>query len=641
MKKVTITLNGSLRQFVVEPDRILLDLLREDLGLTGAKQSCDRKGQCGACTVIVNGKTVLSCVTRVANLDGAEVITVEGLGTPANPHLIQEAFVLSGAIQCGFCIPGMIMAAKVLLDKNPDPGTEEIKKALQGNLCRCTGYVKIIDAVKLAARFLRGETTPGAVRPDPSKGVIGVSLPRPSSLIKACGVAQFGADIYPRGALELVAVRSPHAHALIRSIDTSDAEKMPGVAGVITAKDIKGNNRNGDMVILCDKKVHLLGDAVAAVAAETRKQALVAAKAVRVEYELLPEVRTIEDSLGEGALQVHEDGPNLKFSHPQIKGDAETALKNSHTVVEARFSTSMIHQAPLEPEVSVAYMEGEGEDAKLVVLGRGINIHSMAKSLQDALGWDNVRYEEPFVGGQFGMKTGFTTEGLAGAAALHFRRPVRYVCSLHESMLISSKRHPHVHRVRLGADRSGRITAYTTDFDVEGGAYSFGGPVYIVRSLQMLSGPYDIPNVKAFGRLYKTNNASGGAARGAGPPQSNFALESAIDLMARELGIDPWEFRYMNTLEPGGTMSTGEVADQWPYKDCLEVLRPHYERALGEAGSFRSGRLRRGVGIAGAAFGIGAPMPKDQATVPSSCTRTAALPYMPPRPTPAKEQTPC
>jgi aldehyde oxidoreductase len=288
MRKVVMTINGSLKEFIVEPDRILLDLLREDLQLTGAKQSCDRKGQCGACTVIVNGKTALSCVTKVASLNGAEVVTVEGLGTPDNPHLIQEAFVLSGAIQCGFCTPGMIMAAKVLLDNNPDPGTEEIKKALQGNLCRCTGYVKIIDAVKLAARFLRGEITPDEVRPDPAKGVIGVSLPRPSSMIKACGVAQFGADIHLQGALELAVVRSPHPHALIRSVDTSMAEKMPGVVGVMTAKDIKGTNRYNDLIILCDKKVHLVGDAVAIVAAQTRKQALAATRAVEVDYDCCP-----------------------------------------------------------------------------------------------------------------------------------------------------------------------------------------------------------------------------------------------------------------------------------------------------------------------------------------------------------------
>jgi aldehyde oxidoreductase len=613
MRKVIMKINGCLKEFIVEPDRVLLDLLREDLKLTGAKQSCDRKGQCGACTVIVNGKTALSCVTKVANLNGADVITVEGLGTPENPHLIQEAFVLSGAIQCGFCTPGMIMATKVLLDNNPDPGEEEIKKALQGNLCRCTGYVKIIDAVRLASRFLKGEITPDDVRPDPARGVIGVSLPRPSSMIKACGVAQFGADIHLQGALELAVVRSPHPHALIRSIDTAAAETMPGVAGVMTAKDIRGTNRYNDLIILCDKKVHLVGDAVAIVAAETRKQALAAVKAVTVDYELLPAVRTIEESLAENGLQVHEDVPNLEIAQGQIKGDAEAALRTSDEVIQAQFSTQMIHQAPLEPEVSVAYMEGEGEDAKLVVLGRSINIHGFAMGLQKALGWENVRVEEPFSGGQFGQKGGMYTEGIAGAAALHFQRPVRYLCSLEESMLISTKRHPHVHTVRIGAHRDGKITAYTTDFTVESGAYSFGGPFFLMRCLQMLSGPYDIPNVKAFGRLYKTNNASGGAARGAGPPQSNYAFESAIDLLDRQLGIDAWEFRYRNTLEIGGTMSSGEVAEEWPYKECLETLKSHYDRAVNEAASLKSGRFRRGVGLAGAAFGIGAPTARDTA----------------------------
>ena len=243
MKKVVLVINGSTEQFVVDPKKVLLDLLREDLRLTGAKQSCDRKGQCGACTVIVNGKAVRSCLTKVIDLEGAEVITVEGLGTPDNPHLIQEAFVLSGAIQCGYCTPGMIMAAKALLDRNPNPDTEEIKKALARNLCRCTGYVKIIDAVKLAGRFLRGETTPEQVRPDPESGMIGVSHPRPSAMLKACGLAEFTADIKLQNAIEVAVVRSTEHHAIIKSIDTKAAEKMPGVIGVMTAKDIKGTNR--------------------------------------------------------------------------------------------------------------------------------------------------------------------------------------------------------------------------------------------------------------------------------------------------------------------------------------------------------------------------------------------------------------
>ena len=190
MKKVTIRINGQPKQFVVGKDRVLLDLLREDLQLTGAKQSCDRKGQCGACTVIVNGKAVPSCLQKVTDLAGADVITVEGLGTPDNPHLIQEAYVLAGAIQCGFCTPGMIMATKALLDAKPNPDDGEIKKALARNLCRCTGYKTIIDAVKLAGRFLRGETTPEQVRPDPAGAKIGVS--HPSALFHAQGLRPSG-----------------------------------------------------------------------------------------------------------------------------------------------------------------------------------------------------------------------------------------------------------------------------------------------------------------------------------------------------------------------------------------------------------------------------------------------------------------
>jgi aldehyde oxidoreductase len=619
MRKVTLRVNGRSQQFIVAANRVLLDLLREDLRLTGTKQSCDRKGQCGACTVIVNGKATRSCLTKVENLDGAEVITVEGLGTPQNPHLIQEAFVLSGAIQCGYCTPGMIMAAKALLDNNPNPTKEQIKQALRRNLCRCTGYVKIFDAVMLAGRFLRGETTPDRVRPTAAKGVLGVSLPRPTSMLKACGVAEFTGDLLVKGALELAAVRSPHNHALIKRIDTSAAEKMPGVVGVMTAKDIKGTNRLkmivDDQPLLCDKKVFVMGNPVAAVVAEKKDQALAAAQAVKVEYEILPDVQSPEEALAPGAPQIHGERPNLSFSHPQIKGDGEEALKSSHAVVAAEFSTQLIHQAPLEPEASVAYMEGEGEDAKLVVIGRGINIHQHVMVLQAALGWNNIRYEEAFSGGQFGIKLDITAEGLAAAAALHFKRPIRYICSLEESMWITTKRHPFKMKVRLGADRQGKLTGYDMDYTMENGAFTSVGNAILLRGLQMLSGAYNIPHVKAFGRLVYTNNAWGGAARGAGPPQVNFALESAMDMLAGKLGLDPLEFRLLNSLHPGQSTSTGQVVEEWPFPGCLEALRPHYQRAQKDASAFRQGKIRRGVGIAGGAFGIGPAGPGDKASV--------------------------
>lgn len=287
MKKVNLRINGHPVQVAADNSYVLLDLVRETMGLTGTKQSCDRKGQCGACTVIVNGKAVLSCLTKVSGLNGAEVITVEGLGTPENPHLIQEAFVLAGAVQCGFCTPGMIMAAKALLDKNPNPSREEIKTALRRNLCRCTGYTKIIEAVELAGRFLRGETTPDAVRPAADTDALRTNHPRPSGLSKACGTAQFTADIRIPGALELVALRSPHPHARILSIDPSQALNMPGVTGVMTAKDIEGTNRLKfvvpDRPVLCEDRVRYIGDPVAVVAAETREQAVAALDKIIVE----------------------------------------------------------------------------------------------------------------------------------------------------------------------------------------------------------------------------------------------------------------------------------------------------------------------------------------------------------------------
>ncbi len=617
MKGLTLKVNGVQRQFVVEEERVLLDLLREDLKLTGAKQGCDRKGQCGACTVIVDGKTVLSCLAKAANLDGAEVITVEGLGTPENPHLIQEAFVLSGAIQCGYCTPGLIMATKALLDKAPSPSRDAIKRALRGHLCRCTGYERIVDAVELAGRFLRGETSPAEVMPDPHGKQIGVSHPRPWSILKACGLAEFSADIIIPGALELAVVHSPHHNARIKSIDYTEAAKMPGVVGIMTAKDIKGTNSliDKDQPVLCTDIAPVLGASVAIVAARTRKEALAAAEAVKVDYEVLPRVSTPAEALAENAPQVHPGTSNIRHSRQQIKGDAKAALDSSAMVLSAKFDTQFVHQAPLEPEASVAYMDGEGEKAQLVVIGRSITIHEHAGLLKGALGWDNIRYQEAFAGGQFGIKADTTSEHIVGAAALHFRRPVRYIPSTKESMQMTTKRHPFSMKVRLGADAKGKLTGFEIYSTVENGAYTSIGEIVVMRSLAMLSGGYNIPNVFADFKLVYTNNAWGGAARGAGPPQPNYALESAMDLLAAKVGMDPLEFRQLNVLQPGQSTSSGYVVDEWALDACLKRVKPEYDRARKEAEAFKSGTLRRGVGLAASSYGIGQPLDKSEVAV--------------------------
>ncbi len=614
MQNITLTINGIQQKINADPEMVLIDLLRNDLHLTGTKQSCDRKGQCGACMVIVNGKAVRSCLTKVVNLEGADVISVEGLGTPDNPHLIQEAFVLSGAIQCGFCTPGLIIATKALLDANPEPDTAAIKKALAKNLCRCTGYKKIIEAVQLASRFIQKKTTPEEVRSQIGKAAIGKSHVRPTAMLKACGLAQFNDDIpLPPDALELAVVRSTEHHAFIKSIDTSTAEKMPGVIGFVRAQDIKGTNRlrqvHPDQPVLCEDKVRVLGDPIIAVAAETREQARAAAAAVRVEYDPLPVQLTPSESLAPGAYVIHAHAPdNICSSQPIIKGDAEAALKRAKTVYEGEYTTQSNHQAPLEPEVSSAYFEGEGDSRELVVVGRSINIHFHLNQLKESLGCEKMRYKEAFSGGQFGIKVWIITEAITAAAALHFNRPIRYAPSLAESILITTKRHacPSI-KVKLAADDTGHMNALLCDFILDKGAYTVNGPVILGRMIMMLQGSYNIPDIKVLGRSVYTNNAFAGSARGAGPPQTTFAIESSVDMLAEKIGIDPLEFRRMNSLKPGQTKATGMVVQQWDFVEVCDAIQPAYDRAKKVAGEFNAqgGKIKRGVGIAAHSFGVG------------------------------------
>lgn len=611
MPIVSLTINGIKRRVDVSPDTVLLDLLRDGLHLTGTKQSCDRKGQCGACTVVVDGKAVRSCLKKVVDLENANVVSVEGLGTPENPHFIQEAYVLAGAIQCGFCTPGMIMATKALLDKNPDPAQADIKKALAHNLCRCTGYKKIIDAVMLAARFMRGETTPDELRDNLPKKIIGVSHPRPNSMLKACGLAKFTADYYFDDALEIACIHCRVHRAKIKSVDYIAALNIPGIAGIITEKDLTGTNwvREAlpDKPLLVKDIVKSYGDPIAIVAAKTRAQARAAAAAVKVEFDPLPAYMTPKEALAPNADKLHDWSPNLISVTPQIFGDAEKALANSKYVVEAQFSTQVNHQAPLEPENTVCYLEGEGEDAELVVIGRSINIHPNAAQIGECVGWKNVRYVEAYSGGQFGQKSAIITEALAAAACIHFRRPIRYLPSLEESIFLSPKRHPYDMEVKMGADQNGKFTGLWMDMYINKGAYFILGGLTIDRTLHMLSSAYNIPNVWASCKLVYTSNAPGAAARGAGPPQSNFAVESIIDMLAEKVGMDKLEFRRHNSLKPGEPRSTGATMDQWEFPEICDLIQPHWESAKREAKKFnkKNKTIKHGVGLGVHAFGIG------------------------------------
>lgn len=623
LKSITLTVNGVRHKVTVRPNDVLIDFLREELHLTGTKQSCDRKGQCGSCMVVVDKKAVLSCLLKMEDLHGASVTTVEGLGTPEKPHPIQEAYALADAVQCGFCTPGLVMSTKALLDQNPNPDVPTIKRALVRNMCRCTGYKKVINAVQLSSKFLRKETTPEQYRRSLRDSKIGVPHPRPTSMLKACGTAKFSGDMTFEGMLELALVHSTQFHARIKSIDTTAALKMPGVVGVMTGMDIKGTNRirvfAPDQPVLCEDVVRTLGDPIAAVAAETRDQARAAAAAVKVEYEPLPVMMTPEEALAPGAYQIHKHSPNLCYSQPLVKGDADKAFKEAAVIVEAEFSTQMVHQAPMEPEAAVAYLEGKGEEhlgmgggplgeggARLVVIGRSINIHDHMAQIKEAIGYENMRYQEAFAGGQFGIKASVTTEPVTAAAALHFKRPVRYVPSMEESILTTTKRHPYRQKVKLAADANGHLTALYYDATVNKGAYAILGPLILWRSIHMVQNSYNIPNIKAFARMVYTNAPAGGAARGAGPPQTVFAIESAMDMLAEKLGMDPLEFRKMNSLKPGQTKATGMVVDVWPFPELCDDIKPHYERAKREATAFnaKNKSIKHGVGLAPTAFGI-------------------------------------
>jgi aldehyde oxidoreductase len=430
-------------------------------------------------------------------------------------------------------------------------------------------------------------------------------------MIKACGTAKFAADYYLENTVEIALVHSTEHHAKIKSIDSSKAEKMPGVIGIMTADDVPGTNRvrvmAPDQPILCEDTVRMYGDPVAIIAAETREQARAAAAAVKVSYEKLPVMRTPEEALAEGTPQIHQHSPNLILTAPLKKGDASKALAEAEYIVEANFTTQMNHQAPLEPEVCIAYLDGKGNDAELVIIGRSINIHAAKGQLQEALGYDNIRYQEPFVGGQFGIKATMSSEAIAGAAALYFKRPIRYIPSIEESMWISSKRHPFDMNVKFAADSEGHITALNLDMLVNKGAYMLLGPIPMSRAMHMLSGSYNIPNISSDNRLVYTNDAPGGAARGAGPPQANFALESAVDMLAEKMEMDPLEFRRINSLKPGQSKATGMVVTQWPFPEICDLIQPHYERAKKEAEEFnksQTGPIRRGVGLGAHSFGI-------------------------------------
>lgn len=600
---LTLTVNGREHRLSVEPWQTLLTLLRDELGLTGTKQGCE-DGACGTCMVTVNGAMARACRVHADRLNGKEVLTIEGLGTAERLHPLQEAFIETGAVQCGFCTPGSIMAGKALLDRNPDPTPAQIAKALGSNLCRCTGYVSILDAVTRVADLGRGMELP------PVCEAAETHQRAADARDKVLGRAVYAADLTMPGMLHGAVLRSPHPHADILDIDDSEARALPGVVVVATGKDVPGLNRYGritkDQRVLADGRVRQFGDAVVAVAAESPQAAAQALELIRVNYRPLAAVLDPAEALKEGAPSVHDSG-NLLDEKTLRWGDVEEGLAQADITVEKTYSTPFCEHAYLEPEAALAYLDDEG---KLVVRSATQYPHLHRRTVAETMGLplERVRIFPTVVGGGFGGKTDVSCEAVVALLALKTGRPVKIVYSRAESFASTTKRHPFRIRCRTGATRDGRLTALAAEVLADTGAYASAGPGIMVRAFVSLVGPYQFPNVSVHGRVAYTNNTLCGAMRGFGAPQVAFAIESQMDLMAAKLGIDRLAFRLMNARRTDPAVATPrDMEQEAAYRQTLEQVRPFYEKALRECreSAAGDGRWRRGVGIASMRYGIG------------------------------------
>ena len=569
------TVNG--KPVTVEQNQKLIRYLRDSLGLTSVKDGCS-EGACGTCTVLIDGRPTRACIPQTDKLEGKSVLTVEGL-TDFEKRVYTYAFGQAGAVQCGFCIPGMVMCAKALLDGNPNPAREEAAFAIRNNICRCTGYVKIIDAILLAAELLRA----GEVPEIPSDWSLGARVPRVDVEEKVTGTGVYPDDVYMDGMLYASAVRSAYPRARVLAIHTEEAKALPGVAGVFTAADIPGSNKVGhlkrdwDTMIAVGDVTHYLGDAVCIVAAEDAETLAKAKALVKVDYEELPMVRSPQEAMAEGAPLVHREGNLLAHKHIQ-RGDPAAAITKSKYVLTEKFSTPWTEHAFLEPECAVAYPDGDG----VMVLSTDQGTYDTQHETMGMLGLpaEKVKVRNCLVGGGFGGKEDVTVQHHAALAAYLTKRPVKCRLSRAESLLIHPKRHPMEMEFAIGCDENGLIQGVAANVIADTGAYaSLGGPV-LERACTHAAGPYNYQNFEIDGWAWYTNNPPAGAFRGFGVTQTCFCIESLLNQMADMVGISPWEIRWRNAIRPGQELPNGQIVDESTgLAETLEAVKPYYEKA--------------------------------------------------------------
>ena len=631
MIKRTFIINGAPRTVLVGENETLASFLRERMLLTGCKIGCG-EGHCGACNVIVDGKVARSCIMKLSKIrENAEITTIEGIGTVSDMHPLQVAWMAHGCAQCGFCSPGFIMTAKVLLDNNNAPTREEVRDWFQKNrnLCRCTGYKPLVDAVMDAAKVYRGEITKEDLVFKPTgDSIIGTKYVRPSAAAKVMGTWDFGADDalkMPEGTLRLALVQAKVSHALIKGIDTSEAEKMPGVEKIITAKDIVaagGKNRiNGlvmlplnnkcdgwDRPVLCDEKIFQFGDAIAIVAADTEAHARAAADAVKVDIELLPAYMNAMDAIAEDAIEIHPGVPNDYYETNCIKGP-DIDFDAAPNVVEIESYCSRQPHLHLEPDCGYAYID---EDGMVTVHSKSIGIHLHMPMIADGIGvsMDKLRIVQNHAGGTFGYKFSPTNEALLGAAAKIIGKPVSLVFNQFQNITYTGKRSPGFMNIKLAADENGKLLGLWGNNYIDHGPYSEFGDLLTHRLSQFVGAGYDIPTIRNKSTTVFTNHAWGSAFRAYGSPQSFMGSEIAIDVLAAKMGMDPFDIRELNCYKEsaGSTIPTGYAPDVYCLEEMYKMARPLYEAGkarVAEKNAASDGRYKYGIGVASGVYGCG------------------------------------
>ena len=572
----SFTVNGKLVE--TEKEVSLLRFLRDDLKLKSIKDGCSQ-GACGTCTIIIDGKATRACVMTTKRAEGMNIVSVEGLS-----DFEKEAFVYAfgskGAVQCGFCIPGMVMSGKALIDRNPNPTENEIKEAIKGNICRCTGYKKIIEGIDLAAQILRGDKK---IDEELEKGDdfgVGSNAFRIDVRDKVLGIGEYVDDMELENMLHASAVRTKYPRARVLDIDASEALALEGVVAVYMAEDVPNNKvghiqQDWDVMIAKGDITRCMGDAICIVVAESEDILKKAKALVKVEYEVLEPVRNIDEAKAENAPKVHPNG-NLCQSRHVKRGDAKEAIANSKYTVTETFDTPFTEHAFLEPECAIALPYKDG----VKVYSTDQSVFDTRKEIAIMFGWDpeKIVVENKLVGGGFGGKEDVSVQHIAALCAYKLGRTVKAKFSRDESLAFHPKRHAMHGTFTLGCDENGIFTGLDCDIYFDTGAYaSLCGPV-LERACTHAVGPYCYQNHDIRGFGYYTNNPPAGAFRGFGVCQSEFALESIIDLLAEKVGISPWEIRYRNAIEPGKVLPNGQIADcSTALKETLEAVKDAYE----------------------------------------------------------------